>query len=68
MSNEKRLKCDDINENLIYSRYCINFEIKMRIKNEKEIIILREIHFFFNFFYDLIINTNILKLNNIVIQ
>ena len=44
INNEKELKCDDINENMIYSRYCINFEIKMRIKNEKKKIILKEIY------------------------
>ena len=61
------MKCDDINENITYSRYYINFKIKMRIKNEKKVIILKEIHLIFNLSYDLIINTNILKLNNIVI-
>ena len=42
MSNEKRLKCDNINNNITYSRYCINFEIKMRIKNEKEMTVLKK--------------------------
>ena len=68
MSNEKRLKCDNINKNVIYSRYCINFKIKMHDENEKDIIISKKVHFIFNLFYDLIIDTNILKLNKIVIK
>ena len=39
----------------------------MRDENEKEIIILKEIHFVFNLSYDLIINIDILKSNNIII-
>ena len=39
----------------------------MRDENEKEIIILKEIHLVFNLLCDLIIDINILKLNNIVI-
>ena len=68
MSNEKKLKCDDINENITHSRYYINPKIKMRIENEKKVIISKEIHLISNLSYDLIINTNILKSNNIVIQ
>ena len=67
INNEKRLKCDDVNNDIIYSRYYINFKIKMRIKNEKAIIILKEVHLIFNLFYNLIININIFLLNNIVI-
>ena len=39
----------------------------MRIKNKEEVIISKKIHLILNLFYNLIINTNILKLNNIVI-
>ena len=67
INNEKRLKYNNINKNVIYSRYYINFEIKMRIENEKEVIILKEVYLIFNLFCDLIIDTNILKLNNIMI-
>ena len=67
INNEKRLKYNNINEDVIYSRYYINLKIKMCDENEKEVIISKEIHFVFNLFYDLIINMNILKLNNVVI-
>ena len=39
----------------------------MRIKNEKEIINLKAIYLIFNLFYNLIINTNILKINSVII-
>ena len=68
ISNEKRLKCDDINKDITHSRYYINLEIKMHNENEKNVIILKEVHLVFNLPYNLIINTNILKSNNVVIK
>ena len=68
MSNEKKLKYENINEKIIHSRYYINLKIKMRIKNEKEMIISNFFYLVLNLSYNLIININILKSNNVMIQ
>ena len=68
MNNEKRLKCDDINKDVTHSRYYINPEIKMRDENGEEMIILKKVHLILNLSYNLIINMNILKSNNVVIK